>query len=190
MDAHKIKMMEAELHFQRCLTALGIDLTEERKETPARYVRFLDAFLRPEDIKLTTFRLVGDSEMLHQRGIRVNSLCEHHTLPFIGRAIVAYIPTTRIIGLSKLSRIVGKFSSNLTTQETLTNQVADFLFESVPDLNPAGVGVAIEAMHSCMAIRGVKEPNSSTRTTALRGVMKTGESRQEFLQLCQTLTAF
>jgi GTP cyclohydrolase I len=119
--------------------------------------------------------------MILVRDIEMYSMCEHHMLPFFGKAHVAYLPNGRIIGLSKLPRIVEIFSRRLQVQERLTDQVADAVMEV---LEPAGVGVVIEAAHLCMMMRGVEKQNSTTVTSALRGVFKEdARTREEFLRL-------
>ena len=119
--------------------------------------------------------------MILVRDIELYSMCEHHMLPFFGRAHVAYIPKGRIIGLSKLPRIVEIFARRLQVQERLTDQVADAVMEV---LEPAGVGVVVEASHLCMMMRGVEKQNSTTVTSALRGIFKDdARTREEFLRL-------
>ncbi|MGH7658928.1 MAG: GTP cyclohydrolase I FolE, partial [Gemmatimonadales bacterium] len=119
--------------------------------------------------------------MILVRDIEIYSLCEHHMLPFFGRAHVAYIPDGRILGLSKLPRIVDVFARRLQVQERLTDQVSDAVMEI---LEPQGVGVVIECTHLCMAMRGVEKQNSRTVTSALRGVFRDDQrTRDEFLRL-------
>jgi GTP cyclohydrolase I len=118
--------------------------------------------------------------MILVRDIEIYSLCEHHLLPFFGKAHVAYLPNGRIIGLSKIPRLVDVFARRLQVQERLTDQVADALMEA---LQPLGVGVVIEAYHLCMMMRGVEKQNSRTVTSALRGAFLDAPTRDEFLRL-------
>ncbi len=169
------------------LAALGED--PERGglvRTPGR----VDAALRwlTRGYGMSVAAEVGDAvfeeqhaSMILVRDIELYSLCEHHLLPFFGRAHVAYVPDGRIVGLSKLPRIVEVFARRLQVQERLTDQVADAVMEV---LAPQGVGVVIEAAHLCMMMRGVEKQNSRTVTSALRGIFRDDpKTREEFLDL-------
>ena len=170
------------------LVALGKDPTSEHlAETPRRVARSYAELVVPEDFDLTTFpNDEGYDELVLAKNIPVQSLCEHHLLPFHGIAHVGYLPGDRILGLSKLARVVELFARDLQVQERLTKQVADWLEEH---LAPKGVGVVIEAEHMCMALRGVRATGSRTVTSALHGVLReVAGSRQEFFALTRAAT--
>ena len=165
------------------LRALGKDPTSEHlADTPARVARSFAEQLSPREFRLTTFpNDEGYDEMVVARSIPVQSLCEHHLLPFHGVAHVGYLPGERILGLSKLARVVELFARDLQVQERLTKQVADWLQEH---LRPKGVGVVIEAEHLCMSLRGVRAPGAVTVTSAVHGLLREDRgSRQEFFSL-------
>jgi GTP cyclohydrolase IA len=165
------------------LVALGKDPTDEHLSgTPGRVARAYAELLTPPAVDLTTFANdEGYDELVLAKDIPVQSLCEHHLLPFHGVAHIGYLPEGRILGLSKLARTVEHFARDLQTQERLTQQIADRLHH---DLAPQGVGVVIEAEHLCMSLRGVRAAGSHTVTSAVRGVLREdARSRQEFLTL-------
>jgi GTP cyclohydrolase IA len=138
--------------------------------------------LTPREFELTTFpNDEGYDELVLAKDIPVQSLCEHHLLPFEGVAHVGYLPGERILGLSKLARVVELFARDFQVQERLTKQVADWLQDH---LDPKGVGVVIEAEHQCMSLRGVRAVGSRTVTSALHGILRDNQSsRQEFFAL-------
>ena len=165
------------------LVALGADLEDEGlRDTPRRVASAYAELLTPKPFNLTTFpNDEGYDELVLARDIPFHSLCMHHMLPFHGVAHVAYLPGDRIIGLSKLARVVELFARDLQVQERLTVQVADWL---QTHLAPKGVGVVIEAEHLCMSLRGVQKPGSRTVTSALHGLVREdSRTRQEFLAL-------
>ena len=165
------------------LTALGADLDSEHlRETPRRVAQAYAELLTPAPFNATTFpNDEGYDELVLVRDIPFQSLCAHHLLPFHGTAHVAYLPGERIIGLSKLGRVVDLFARDLQVQERLTTQVAEWLEEL---LAPRGVGVIVEAEHLCMSLRGVQKPGALTVTSALRGIVRDDpRTREEFLSL-------
>ncbi|HEX2086263.1 MAG TPA: GTP cyclohydrolase I FolE [Solirubrobacteraceae bacterium] len=165
------------------LTALGVDLSDESlRDTPRRMARMYSELLTPVPVTPTTFPNDGGyDELVVATGIPFHSLCEHHLLPFVGVAHVGYLPGERIIGLSKLTRVVDLFARNLQVQERLTTQVAEWLDDH---LRPKGVGVVIEAEHLCMSLRGVQKPGARTVTSALHGLVRDDpRTRQELLAL-------
>lgn len=165
------------------LEALGADLEDESlRETPRRMVDVYSELLTPADFTPTTFANGdGYDELVVAREIPFHSLCEHHLLPFVGVAHVGYLPGERIVGLSKLARVVELFARSLQVQERLTTQIADWLER---ELNPKGVGVVLEAEHTCMTIRGVLKPGANTVTSSMRGKLREDpRTRAEFLAL-------
>jgi len=165
------------------LAALGEDIARPGlRDTPRRIAAAYAELLTPEPFEPTTFPNEEHyDELVLVRDIPFHSLCEHHLLPFHGVAHLAYLPGERIIGLSKLARVVEMFARRLQVQERLTVQVADWLEEQ---LSPKGVGVVLEAEHLCMTLRGVQKPGARTVTSALRGSVRDDpRTRQEFLDL-------
>jgi GTP cyclohydrolase I len=168
------------------LLAVGEDPDREGlTETPDRVARMyaeMFAGLRkdPREVLGKTFTEKYD-EMVLVKDIGFESMCEHHLLPFIGKAHIAYVPNGKIVGLSKLARIVEVLSHRPQVQERMTEQLADLITQ---ELNPVGVGVILEATHTCMTIRGVRKPNSVMTTSAMRGVFCSNQStRTEFMSL-------
>jgi GTP cyclohydrolase I len=165
------------------LVALGEDPTSEHlARTPARVAKAFEELLTPTEVDPTTFpNDEGYDELVLVRDIPFHSLCEHHLLPFVGTAHVGYLPKDRILGLSKLARVVEHYSRALQVQERMTQQIAGWLEEQ---LAPRGVGVVLEAEHMCMRLRGVRVPGTMTVTSALRGTMRDdARTRGEFLNL-------
>src|ERR1035437_4277634 len=167
------------------LCALGRDPSSPHlADTPRRVAESLTEMLTPREFDLTTFPNDENyDELVLARSIPVQSLCEHHMLPFTGVAHVGYLPGERILGLSKLARVVELFARDLQVQERLTVQVANWLQEH---LAPKGVGVVIEAEHMCMSLRGVQARGSRTITSSVQGVLREDPaSRQEFFMLAR-----
>jgi GTP cyclohydrolase I len=179
----QVDLEAAEQAVADLLHALGIGTaTEGLRETPRRVARAYAELFTPSAFDMTTFgNDEGYDELVLARGIPLRSVCEHHLLPFVGVAHVGYLPGERIVGLSKLARVVEHFARRPQVQERLTKQVADLLDEH---LQPKGVGVVIEAEHTCMTLRGVRAVGSSTITSALIGAVRDDpRTRQEFLAL-------
>jgi len=172
---------------KRLLADLGEDPSREGlRDTPKRVEKALK-FLTSgyganiEHVLNGALFTVDYNEMVIVRDIDFYSLCEHHLLPFFGKCHVAYIPSTRVIGLSKIPRVVDMFSRRLQVQERLTNQIADTIRDSV---NPLGVAVVMEATHLCMSMRGVEKQNSFAVTSAMHGAFRdNSRTRMEFLEL-------
>jgi GTP cyclohydrolase I len=181
IDTEKIRKAVREI-----LLAVGEDTEREGlKRTPERVARMYSELLggmheEPKRHLRSVFTENYD-EVVLLRNIPFYSICEHHLMPFIGSAHVAYLPSGTVLGVSKLARIVDCFARRLQTQERLTYQIADFIMDS---LKPQGVTVVLEASHSCMTIRGIKKPGSLMVTSALRGIFKRDpKSRNEVLSL-------
>jgi GTP cyclohydrolase I len=165
------------------MRALGLRTdTESMQRTPRRMARAYAEMFSPRPFDLTTFpNDEGYDELVLARAIPVRSVCEHHLLPFVGTAHVGYLPGERILGLSKLARVVEHFACRPQVQERLTKQIGDWL---QTHLDPKGVGVVIEAEHSCMTLRGVRATGSTTTTSTLLGLLRHDpRSRSEFLAL-------
>ena len=185
-DRHVIDVVAASQAVRDLLVALGRDPDSEHlTDTPDRVARAFTELLSPEPFELTTFpNEEGYDELIVARDIPFHSLCEHHLLPFCGVAHVGYVPAGRILGLSKLARVVELFARDLQVQERLTKQVAMWLEEQV---RPKGVGVVLEADHQCMSLRGVRATGARTVTSALHGLIRDdARTRQEFLALTRT----
>jgi len=182
----KIDTERIEKAVKEILLAIGEDSNREGlKETPERvgkmYTELLAGMREDPKVHLQSVFTENYDEIVLLRNIPFYSICEHHLMPFIGSAHVAYLPTGMVLGVSKLARIVDCFARRLQTQERLTYQIADFIMNS---LKPMGVTVVLEASHSCMTIRGIKKPGSSMVTSALRGIFKKDpRSRNEVLSL-------
>jgi GTP cyclohydrolase I len=178
-----IDLDAAERAVTELLIALGADASDEHtRDTPRRVAAAYAELLTPRPFTLTTFpNAEGYDELVLARDIPFHSVCQHHLLPFIGVAHVAYLPGERILGLSKLARVVELFARGLQVQERLTKQVADWIDAN---LRPKGVGVVIEAEHLCMSLRGVQARGSTTVTSALHGLLREdANSRGEFFAL-------
>jgi GTP cyclohydrolase I len=179
----RVDLAEAETAAHDLLVALGVDLTDPSvRDTPRRVARMYAELLTPRPFNPTTFPNDGGyDELVVATSIPFHSMCEHHLLPFIGVAHIGYLPGERIIGLSKLARVVELFARDLQVQERLTTQVAGWLDDH---LHPKGVGVVLEAEHLCMSLRGVQKPGARTVTSALHGLVRDDpRTRQEFLAL-------
>lgn len=173
-------------HYQEILSHLGEDPEREGLlKTPERVAKSLLYLTHGYDldpVKILKSAMFKEeySQMVVVKDIEVFSMCEHHMLPFFGKAHVAYIPNGYIVGLSKLPRVVDAFARRLQVQERLNNQIRDCIQET---LNPAGVAVVIECRHLCMSMRGVQKQNSVTTTSAFTGEFLKEKTRAEFLQL-------
>ncbi len=165
------------------LTALGVPLdSQHRRQTPARLARALREMLTPPRFDPTSFDNAEDyDELVVVEAMPFFSLCEHHVLPFVGTATIAYLPGARIVGLSKLAWVVQLFARRLQVQERMTTEIADWL---VANLEPRGVGVRLRAEHLCMSLRGARAAGAVTTTSACRGVLADDTARRdEWLRL-------
>ena len=184
-DRPAIDLDAAERAAREFLRALNIASDEEpMRDTPRRMAKAYAEFFTPRPFELTTFPNDGRyDELVLARAIPFRSVCEHHLLPFHGTAAVGYLPDERILGLSKLARIVEHFALRPQVQERLTKQVADWISDR---LSPKGVGVIIEAEHTCMTLRGVQATGATTVTSTMLGTLRTDVcTRQEFLAVAR-----
>jgi GTP cyclohydrolase I len=186
-EGEEVYDREFEQLVRRMLERMGEQPEREGlQRTPFRVAKAMDFLtsgykMTVQDVARNAIFEESCEEMVVVKDIEFYSLCEHHMLPFFGKAHVAYLPNNRLIGLSKIARIVDVFARRLQVQERLTNQVADAMIEI---LKPHGVGVVIEASHFCMMMRGVEKQSSLTVTSAMRGTLKdNGRSRSELLGL-------
>jgi GTP cyclohydrolase I len=173
-------------HYAQILPELGEDPTREGLlKTPERVAKALQYLthgydVKPDEILKSAMFKEDYSQMVVVKDIEVFSMCEHHLLPFFGKAHIAYIPNGHIVGLSKIPRVVDAFARRLQVQERLTNEIRDCIQDT---LNPAGVAVVIECKHLCMSMRGVQKQNSVTTTSAFTGEFVNDRTRTEFLKL-------
>jgi GTP cyclohydrolase I len=173
-------------NYKNILNTLGEDTSREGLEkTPSRVAKanmFLTQGYKMDAVEIINSAKFKESysEMVIVKDIELFSMCEHHMLPFFGKAHIAYIPNGYITGLSKLARVVDCFARRLQVQERMTHQILDAVKEA---LNPLGVAVVIEAKHLCMMMRGVQKQNSSTTTSAFSGEFENDKTRSEFLRL-------
>lgn len=183
VDASKFDLIAAEQAALELLRAIGADVdSPDLLGTPRRVAASFAELLTPAEFSATTFPNDGCyDELVVVRDIPFHTLCVHHLLPFYGHAHVAYLPGDRIIGISKLARVVESFARDLQLQERLTVQIADWLER---DLSPKGVGVVLSAEHMCMTLRGARKPGARTVTSALRGSVRgDARTRQELFSL-------
>jgi GTP cyclohydrolase I len=183
---------EAELAFRTVLRWIGEDVDRDGlRETPARLVRAFEEYFsgyseEPEQILQKTFKEIdGYDEMVVLRGVPFESHCEHHVAPIVGRAWVAYVPDRRVVGISKLARVVDAFARRLQIQERLTAQIANTIDEV---LKPQGVAVVIRAAHHCMSMRGIRKHGGDLVTSRMLGCFRDNPmTRQEFLTMTQSV---
>ena len=180
------KIITLSSHYKNIIEDLGEDVNREGLEkTPERVAKAMQYLthgydLDPNEIIKSAMFTEDHSQMVIVKDIELYSMCEHHMLPFFGKAHVAYIPNGKIVGLSKIPRVVDAFARRLQVQERLTDQIKDCLDET---LNPLGVAVVIEAQHMCMQMRGIQKQNSLTTTSAFTGAFEKDSTRKEFISL-------
>lgn len=173
-------------NYQKIIENLGEDINREGLEkTPERVAKAMQFLthgygLDPLEIMKSALFTEDHKQMIVVKDIEVYSMCEHHMLPFFGKAHVAYIPNGKIVGLSKIPRIVDAFARRMQVQERLTDQIKDCIQEA---LNPLGVAVVIEAQHMCMQMRGIQKQNSLTTTSSFTGAFEKDKTRKEFISL-------
>jgi len=184
--AEKANLKSLELNYSKILSEVGEDATREGLlKTPHRAAKAMNFLTKgydenPAEILKSAMFKEEYSQMVVVKDIEVYSLCEHHLLPFFGKAHIAYIPNGHIVGLSKLPRVVDAFARRLQVQERLTNEIRDCIQST---LNPTGVAVVIECSHLCMQMRGVQKQNSVTTTSAFTGEFMKDTTRKEFISL-------
>jgi GTP cyclohydrolase I len=188
----KIELYDTEItdtlseNYSAIIESLGEDIHREGLEkTPERIAKAMQFLthgygLDPLEILKSALFTEDHKQMIVVKDIEVYSMCEHHMLPFFGKAHVAYIPNGKIVGLSKIPRIVDAFARRMQVQERLTDQIKDCIQEA---LNPLGVAVVIEAQHMCMQMRGIQKQNSVTTTSAFTGAFEMDKTRKEFISL-------
>lgn len=180
------KVDQLSMSYSNIISTLGEDVTREGLEkTPERVAKAMQYLthgydLDPASILKSAMFKEDHSQMVLVKDIELYSLCEHHMLPFFGKAHIAYIPNGWIVGLSKIPRVVDAFSRRLQVQERLTDQIKDCIQET---LNPLGVAVVIEAKHLCMQMRGIQKQNSLTTTSSFTGAFEKDSTRKEFIDL-------
>ncbi|MGZ0017872.1 GTP cyclohydrolase I FolE [Yeosuana sp. AK3] len=186
-EEHNIKVTnDVKNRYKNIIIDLGEDIfrdgLQKTPERAAKAMQFLTQGYHQDPVKILKSAMFKESynEMVLVKDIELYSLCEHHILPFFGKAHIAYIPNGYIVGLSKLPRIVDVFARRLQVQERLTEQILDCINDT---LKPQGVAVVIEAAHMCMMMRGVQKQNSITTTSGFRGQFEKSETRNEFLKL-------
>ena len=173
-------------NYRTIINNLGEDIKREGLEkTPERVAKAMQFLthgygLNPLEIMKSALFTEDHKQMIVVKDIEVYSMCEHHMLPFFGKAHVAYIPNGKIVGLSKIPRIVDAFARRMQVQERLTDQIKDCIQEA---LNPLGVAVVIEAQHMCMQMRGIQKQNSVTTTSSFTGAFEKDKTRKEFISL-------
>lgn len=186
---NKQKIEKLSDHYSEIITELGEDVSREGLvKTPERVAKAMQYLTHgydvdPEEILKGAMFQEDHNQMVVVKDIEIYSMCEHHMLPFFGKAHVAYIPNGWIVGLSKIPRVADAFSRRMQVQERLTDQIKSCIQDT---LNPLGVAVVIEAKHLCMQMRGVQKQNSVTTTSSFTGAFEQDSTRKEFIQLIST----